>query len=148
MAGMRKITRNFSQVMQCPGYYPSFTAMWPSLEMNVVNTADDREGQEQLWALINTHRVFIIHKLRTSERLLSDHSGLAVWVTNYLHALEHWSYGFESQSRYVCLFILCLRCSVCRYRPCDRLITLPRSPTVCVKKITKLKKRPGPNKGL
>jgi hypothetical protein len=27
------------------------------------------------------------------------------------------------------------------------LITRPRSPTVCIKKITKLKKRPGPNKG-
>jgi hypothetical protein len=28
------------------------------------------------------------------------------------------------------------------------LTTRPRSPTVYVKKITKLKKRPGPNKGL
>jgi hypothetical protein len=28
------------------------------------------------------------------------------------------------------------------------LTTHPRSPTVCVKKITKLKKRPRPNKGL
>jgi hypothetical protein len=26
-----------------------------------------------------------------------------------------------------------LFCSCCRYRPCDELITHPRSPTVCVK---------------
>jgi hypothetical protein len=34
----------------------------------------------------------------------------------------------------VCAFILCLCWPVCRYRPCDGLITRPRSPTVCVKK--------------
>jgi hypothetical protein len=45
-------------------------------------------------------------------------------------------------------FILCLCWPVCRERPCDGLIARPRSPTVSVKKITKLKKRPGPNKGL
>jgi hypothetical protein len=33
----------------------------------------------------------------------------------------------------VCAFILCL-CSMCRYRPCDGLITRPSSPTVCIKK--------------
>jgi hypothetical protein len=32
--------------------------------------------------------------------------------------------------------------------PCDGLITRPRSPTVCVKRITKFKKRPGRNKEL
>jgi hypothetical protein len=49
----------------------------------------------------------------------------------------------------VCAFILCLYCPACRQRPCDGLIPRPRSPTVCVKKkITKLKKRPGLNKGL
>jgi hypothetical protein len=32
--------------------------------------------------------------------------------------------------------------------PCERLITHPRSPTVCVKKIMKLKKWPRPNKRL
>jgi hypothetical protein len=42
----------------------------------------------------------------------------------------------------VCVFILCLCCRVCRYVPCDELIPRPRSPTVCVKKIKKLKKRP------
>jgi hypothetical protein len=45
-------------------------------------------------------------------------------------------------------FILCLSYPVCRWRPCDGLITRPSSPTVCVKKIKELKKRPGPNKGL
>jgi hypothetical protein len=48
----------------------------------------------------------------------------------------------------VCAFILCLCCPVYRKRPCDWLITRPRSPTVCVKKITILKKRPGCKKGL
>jgi hypothetical protein len=48
----------------------------------------------------------------------------------------------------LCAFILCLCCPVCRQRPCDGLITRPRSSTVCVKNITKLKKKPGPNKGL
>jgi hypothetical protein len=47
----------------------------------------------------------------------------------------------------VCFFLrLC--CPVCRQRPCNGLITRRRSPTDCVKWITKLKKRPGPNKGL
>jgi hypothetical protein len=44
-------------------------------------------------------------------------------------------------------FILRLCCPVCRQRHCDGLITRPRSPTDCVKMITKLKKRPGPNRG-
>jgi hypothetical protein len=48
----------------------------------------------------------------------------------------------------VCAFILCLGCPVCRLRPCDGLNTRPRSPTICVKKITKFKKRPEPKKGL
>jgi hypothetical protein len=42
----------------------------------------------------------------------------------------------------VCAFILCL------CQPCDGLMTRPRSPIICVKMITKLKNRPGPNKGL
>jgi hypothetical protein len=42
--------------------------------------------------------------------------------------------GFESHSRHGCLcaFILRLCRSVCRQRPCDGLIPLPRSPTYCV----------------
>jgi hypothetical protein len=43
----------------------------------------------------------------------------------------------------VCAFILCLCFSVCRRRPCDGLISRPRSPTVCVKMIMELKKRLG-----
>jgi hypothetical protein len=34
---------------------------------------------------------------------------------------------------FVYAFILCLCCPVYRKRPCDGLITRPRSPTVCVK---------------
>jgi hypothetical protein len=45
---------------------------------------------------------------------------------------------------YVSLFCLC--CSVCRKWPCDALISHPRSPTDCVYRIKKLKKRPGSNK--
>jgi hypothetical protein len=30
-------------------------------------------------------------------------------------------------------FILCLCCPVYRYRPCDGLITHPKSPSICVK---------------
>jgi hypothetical protein len=40
---------------------------------------------------------------------------------------------------YVYVFILCLCCSVFRERPCIRLITRPRSPTVC--KMIKMKKK-------
>jgi hypothetical protein len=35
----------------------------------------------------------------------------------------------------VCAFILCLCCPVCRYRPCDWLIGIPRSPTIYAKKV-------------
>jgi hypothetical protein len=41
------------------------------------------------------------------------------------------------------VFILFLCCPVFRQKPCDELITRPRSPTVC-KIIMNLKKRPGP----
>jgi hypothetical protein len=45
----------------------------------------------------------------------------------------------------LCGFILCLCCSVCRYRPCDGLIPLQGVlPTVYI--IKKLKKRPRFNK--
>jgi hypothetical protein len=48
---------------------------------------------------------------------------------------------------FVCVYSVFVLSCVCSgfY---EGLITRPRSPTVCVKKITKLKKRPGPNKGL
>jgi hypothetical protein len=32
----------------------------------------------------------------------------------------------------LCAFILCLSCSLCRYRPYDGLIPRPRNPTDCV----------------
>jgi hypothetical protein len=53
---------------------------------------------------------------------------------NLLRPVEHWGHGFESPSRHgcLCVFILCLCCSVCRHRPCDELIPRPRSPTNCV----------------
>jgi hypothetical protein len=52
-----------------------------------------------------------------------------------LRSLGSWDHGFESHSRHGCLMcvcvFLCLCCTVFRYRPCDELITRPRSPTVC-----------------
>jgi hypothetical protein len=44
----------------------------------------------------------------------------------------------------ICVLSFC----ICAILPCDGLITRPRSPTVCVIKSIKVKKRPGPNKGL
>jgi hypothetical protein len=56
---------------------------------------------------------------------------------NSLRSLRRWGRGFESHLRRRCLvcvcFILCLCCPVFRQRPCDELITRPRSPTVCEK---------------
>jgi hypothetical protein len=48
---------------------------------------------------------------------------------------------------YVYMFILCLCCPVFRYRPCDELITRPRSSTV-YKMIMKLKIRGQSPRGL
>jgi hypothetical protein len=39
-----------------------------------------------------------------------------------------------TQGMDLCVFIVCLCFPVCKQRPCDGLITRPRSPTVCVKK--------------
>jgi hypothetical protein len=50
-----------------------------------------------------------------------------------------------TQSMGVC--IVC-SCSVSRKRPCDGLIPRPRSPTDCVYRIKKPKKRPRPNEEL
>jgi hypothetical protein len=46
----------------------------------------------------------------------ADHSGGAVEGMNCFRTLEHWDRGFESNSRhgYLCAFILCLCCCVCR----------------------------------
>jgi hypothetical protein len=61
----------------------------------------------------------------------ADHSGREVKGMNYLCSLERWDRGFESHSMHECLcaFILSFCCSVCRERPCDGLISRPRSPT-------------------
>jgi hypothetical protein len=68
-----------------------------------------------------------------------DHSGRAVWGMSRLHPLDHWDRGFKSHSRHGCLFafILCLCCSVCRYRAYDGLIPFPRisNGDVCIKKL-------------
>jgi hypothetical protein len=44
----------------------------------------------------------------------------------------------------VYVFILCLCCPVFRQRPCDELVTRPRSPTVCKSDHETEKQRPGP----
>jgi hypothetical protein len=44
----------------------------------------------------------------------------------------------------VYVFILCLYCSVFRQRPCDELITRPRSPTICKNDHETEKQRPRP----
>jgi hypothetical protein len=56
--------------------------------------------------------------------------------------LEHWNRVFEYHLRHGCLcaFVLCFCYSVCRQRPCDKLILRPRSQTDCVW-IKKLKRR-------
>jgi hypothetical protein len=63
---------------------------------------------------------------------------------NSLRSLERWDRGFESHIKHLCL---CVRL-LCVYVVLsvgsglgDGLITRPRSPTICVKMITKLKKR-------
>jgi hypothetical protein len=47
----------------------------------------------------------------------ADHSGRVVWGMNYcLRPPKRWYRGFESHSRhgYLCAFILCFCCSMCR----------------------------------
>jgi hypothetical protein len=45
----------------------------------------------------------------------ADHGGRAVLGMNCLRSLGRWDRGFESHSRHgcMCVFILCLCCSVC-----------------------------------
>jgi hypothetical protein len=85
-------------------------------------------------------------KIWGSESIAADHSGRAVKGMKCLRSLENWDCGFQSHSRHGCL---CVRCVVlCRLRPCNGLMTRPRCPTVCVRRIANLKKRPGSNKVL
>jgi hypothetical protein len=61
----------------------------------------------------------------------ADHDGRAVLGVNCLRTLGSWVRIPLKVWMSVYTFILCLCCRVCRYRPCDGLITRPRSPTVC-----------------
>jgi hypothetical protein len=75
--------------------------------------------------------------------------GRSQWPRGLRHELSSLARKLGSRVRIPFeAFILCLCCSVYRLRPCDGLITLPRSRTISAKKITKLKKSPGPNKRL
>jgi hypothetical protein len=61
----------------------------------------------------------------------------AVWGVNSLLSLGGRDCVFESRLGHGCLMcvrvFLCLCCPVFRKRPCDELITRPRSPTACEK---------------
>jgi hypothetical protein len=85
------------------------------------------------------------------------------WEDNMLITMAAWSKAWTVFTRSttgimvsnptrgmdVCVRLFCVNVFLCvGKQSCDGLITRPRSPTVCVKKITKLKKRSGPNKGL
>jgi hypothetical protein len=67
---------------------------------------------------------------------------------NCLCSLGRWDRGFESHLRHGCFVCVCvyslLCCPVFRQRPCDGLITHPRSPTVCEKWLRKRIKGQGP----
>jgi hypothetical protein len=64
----------------------------------------------------------------------ADQSVRAVRDMNCPLALKQWGRGFKSHSKhgFLCAFISCLSCPVCRLRPYDWLIHLPRSPAYCV----------------
>jgi hypothetical protein len=66
--------------------------------------------------------------------LNAGHGSQAVYGMNCLRSHRHRDCGFESHSGHGCLvFVVCVCFSVFvyRYKPCDKLITLPRSPTDC-----------------
>jgi hypothetical protein len=70
---------------------------------------------------------------------------------NCLHSLEHWDCGFDSHSRHerLCVHLFCVCVVLCVGSGLAIGWSLIQGVlTICVKKITKLKKRPGPNKGL
>jgi hypothetical protein len=87
-----------------------------------------------LWTLLSfvyqTLSDFAVHSLSVGRSRWPRGLGM-----NCLRSLGGWDRDFESHSRHIrlCAFILCLCCPVYRYRPCDGLITSPRSPTDCVK---------------
>jgi hypothetical protein len=61
-----------------------------------------------------------------------------VYGTKCPRPLKHWDHGFESHSSMdVCVYSMCVCvcvcvCFLCRYRPCDRLMTRPSSPANCL----------------
>jgi hypothetical protein len=54
-------------------------------------------------------------------------------VWNSLLPFVHCDRGFEYHSRHGCLRIFCVCVVLCRYRPCVRLISRPRSSTDCLR---------------
>jgi hypothetical protein len=65
----------------------------------------------------------------------AGHGSRAVWCIHSLRSLGSRDRGLESHSGHGCLVFMCVRFSVFvyRYRPCDEMITRPRSPTVCLR---------------
>jgi hypothetical protein len=69
---------------------------------------------------MNAYQIFSIHCILSAyaDRLPSPARTLGSW---FRVPLKLWMF--------VCAFILCLLCLVCRWRPCRELIPRPRSPT-------------------
>jgi hypothetical protein len=88
----------------------------------------------------------IIMYLCKGKTKIADQSGRAVYGMNCFRSLERWDRGFEGIIICVCIYCVCV--ILCMLRPCGGLIPRPRSPTVCVETITKLKQMPGTNRGL
>jgi hypothetical protein len=101
----------------------------------------------------SVQHVSILHEDKHLILRVADHSGRAVWGMNCLLSLKRRDRGFESHSRhgYLCVYI-CVYVVLCIGRDLATGWSLVQGvvPSVWVekKKITKLKKRPGPNKRL
>jgi hypothetical protein len=75
----------------------------------------------------------------------ADHSSRAVARTVFARSNAGIVGSNLTQGMDVCVRLFCVCVVVCVGSGlATRLITRPRSPTVCIKKITELKKRPGP----
>jgi hypothetical protein len=88
---------------------------------------------EQAW-----YPVLVEFKIKLADQIFSKGS--------QYQKSKRWDRRFESHSRHGCLcaFILCLCCPVCRQRPCDGLITRPKSPAVCVIRLRNWRRGQGP----
>jgi hypothetical protein len=53
-----------------------------------------------------------------------------------------WDHGFKSYFRHGCLFLVSMLCCFTQ-RPCNNLITYPRSPAVCVRNECVMERRAG-----